>query len=134
MTGVIWYVQLVVYPQLRNVSAEDFPRFHPGHTRRTGFVVAVPMLLELASGILLLLQPGSCTWSPVHSYALPLGALGLIWVSTILFQIPLHARLEKRRDEQAIEKLILGNWVRTLLWSFRSLCLLYLLFLSLLNP
>jgi hypothetical protein len=124
MTGVIWYVQIVVYPQLRNVSGDFFPRYYSSHTIRTGFVVGPPMLLELVSGVALLFwavrfQPGTTLSTLINFFPLL-----LIWLSTLFLQIPLHAKLEKQRDERAIENLINTNWIRTLLWSFRSVWLL----------
>jgi hypothetical protein len=120
MTGVIWYVQIVVYPQLRNVSDDFFSRYYSSHTIRTGFVVGPPMLLELASGVGLLILAATQTSSDLFQMLPGFSPLLLIWLSTLFLQIPMHARLEKKRDERAIEYLIRGNWIRTALWTFRS--------------
>jgi hypothetical protein len=47
LTGVIWVVQLVVYPALALVGKSEFARYHAAHTRGMGWVVGAPMLLEL---------------------------------------------------------------------------------------
>ena len=48
LVGVIWLVQILVYPQLTRVGASDFPAFHVGHTRLITYVVAPLMLGEQA--------------------------------------------------------------------------------------
>jgi len=52
MTGVIWVVQVVVYPQLRDVGAQvaDAPALFREHGRRIVPVVTAPMLLEPGDG------------------------------------------------------------------------------------
>jgi len=128
MTGVIWYVQIVVYPQLRNVPEDFFAGYYSTHTLRTGFIVGPPMLVELVSGSALLLIYSTRSASGISPFLIAFLPLLLIWLSTLFLQIPLHAKLEKQRDACVIEKLIKGNWIRTILWSFRSLWLMYLLF------
>ncbi|NJK90539.1 MAG: hypothetical protein HC904_01130 [Blastochloris sp.] len=92
-------------------------------------VVGPIMLLEALSSLLLL------HWIPTPHSMIPFltlfALLVLIWLSTFLLQMPQHFRLEKNKNHQAIHHLILGNWVRTLLWSLRSLALIHLTWLSL---
>ena len=72
MVGVIWYVQLVHYPLMARVATTSFPEFHNEHTRRTGWVVIGPMLVEAATAVLLVV-PG------VETVPRPLAAeLGLL--------------------------------------------------------
>ncbi len=124
MTGLIWFVQVVHYPLF---AAVDDPAF-VGYTRRhgtlTSYVVAPPMLLELATALAALmpaLRPGFVSApTAVVSAALVLG----IWASTGLLQVPLHERLGRSRDLALVHSLVQGNWLRTVAWSARALLLL----------
>jgi hypothetical protein len=51
MVGVIWFVQIVHYPLFSSVGEAAFSEYERHHARRTGWVVAVPMLLELGTAI-----------------------------------------------------------------------------------
>jgi len=60
MAGVIWVVQVVLYPLFADVGAAEWPAFHASHVRRIAWVVALPMLAHPVVGILLLLErPGA---------------------------------------------------------------------------
>ena len=122
MTGLIWFVQVVHYPLMSRVGEGYFAEYENRHTRFTTRVVAAPMLVELISGLLLL------QWQPI---AVPpiipwLGflALGLIWVSTWRLQVPMHRKLAAGFDAGAHRRLVSTNWLRTALWSLRSLLVL----------
>jgi len=51
-------------------------------------------------------------------------ALGLIWVSTWRLQVPIHRKLAAGFDAGAHRRLVSTNWLRTALWSLRSLLVL----------
>ena len=60
MTGVIWVVQVVLYPLFACVGAAEWPVFHAGHARRIAWVVVGPMLAHPVVGIVLLVErPGA---------------------------------------------------------------------------
>lgn len=91
MVGVIWFVQIVHYPLLVYVGRAESAAYEQAHTRRTAWVVAPPMLIELVTGILLLwIRPASVSLTQAF-----LGAalLAVIWVCTHFVQVPCHARL-----------------------------------------
>jgi hypothetical protein len=118
MVGVIWYVQLVHYPLMARVNPAGFPEFHREHTRRTGWVVIGPMLVEAATAVLLVV-PG------VETVPRPLAAAGLllvlaIWVATFAVQVPLHGRLARGFDSVTHRRLVSTNWARTAAWSIRG--------------
>jgi hypothetical protein len=49
-------------------------------------------------------------------------------MSTFLVSVPLHNLLQKERNSKIIERLILTNWPRTILWTLRLgllFCLLW---------
>lgn len=126
MTGIIWFVQVVHYPLFSEVGAAGFTVYEAKHTKRTGWVVAPLMTVELASGIALL-------WYLPPSTPLPLAQAGLfllilIWASTMLLQVPLHRRLVKGFDAAAHRKLVRSNWLRTLAWSGRTVLLYGMIF------
>ncbi len=117
MTGIIWQVQLLTYPQFLKVPAADFPAYHQSHTERMAWVVGPPMLAELALALLAAWQ----LRSGVSYVGLAL-VIGL-WITTALVQIPLHNRLARGHDRSTIRKLITTNWLRTFLWSARTILL-----------
>jgi hypothetical protein len=124
MVGLIWFVQAVHYPLFRYVPSEGWIRYENAHTKKTGRVVAFPMLLELATTIWLAIR----LWStPDFGWFLASGILLLvIWVSTALWQVPLHRKLEKECHPGAVFWLEKSNWIRTAAWTLRGLIVLAL--------
>ena len=73
MVGLIWFVQVVHYPLMGSVGRPEFVAYERKHTRRTAWVVGPPMLIELATGILLLwVRPSGISLVEV------LGGVGLL--------------------------------------------------------
>ena len=123
MTGVIWFVQVVHYPLFSRVHQEFFAAYGAAHGRLTTWVVAPPMLVELATALLLV-------WSqPIGISCVVLGInlvlLAIIWLSTWLLQVPRHKHLRQAFDEKVHHALVLTNWLRTIAWSVRSLIMLW---------
>ena len=117
MVGVIWMVQVVVYPGFARVPADGFCVWHQDYTRRMGRVVGPLMLMEMAGAVgWLLQQPGS-----IVAWAAGV-ALVAIWVGTVTVQVPQHQRLSAERDLGQMRRLVRGNWLRTILWTFRGGC------------
>ncbi len=117
MTGIIWLVQFVTYPQFLDVNAADFPAYHRHHTHAIGLVVAPLMILELGLA-------AHSAWYFRHSRfrgALILGAalVAALWLVTFLIQVPLHASLTTDWSKSVIEQLVYSNWIRTALWTIR---------------
>ncbi len=118
MTGVIWYVQIVHYPLFARVGEAGFAGFHARHTRWTGWVVAPAMLVELVTGLGLVIRPPA-TASPAAA-ALGLALIAVIWIATALLQVPAHRRLARRFDPVTLRRLVAGNWIRTAAWTARA--------------
>ena len=123
MTGLIWFVQVVHYPLMARVGDAGWTAYEAAHVQRTTWIVGPAMLVELASAALLLV------WATAGGAAMAqlarLGWIGLalllvIWLSTAFLQVPLHGRLAKGTDPQAVRRLVRTNWVRTIAWSARS--------------
>ncbi len=116
MTGIIWLVQLVQYPGFRHVGAAEFGTFHRHHCRSIGLVVGPLMVLELLTALLL-----AVAGEPAWFWRVMLGLLLVIWISTALWQGPLHGRLSREGPRpDLLRALVRGNWLRTILWTARS--------------
>jgi hypothetical protein len=119
MMGLIWFVQVVHYPLMVRVGSASFTWYHFGHTRRTSWVVILPMLIELSTGVWLWAS-GAITHKLFEA---SLALLALVWMTTFLIQVPLHHGLSKGYDKALLDRLILSNWIRTALWTARAVLL-----------
>jgi hypothetical protein len=121
LVGLIWTVQIVVYPLFDRVGRAVFASWHQAYVERIGRVVGPLMLMEMGTA-------GWLLWAgwrdPVFVSSVAL--LGFIWVTTALVQVPLHRRLAGGFEGAAHQRLVRTNWLRTLAWSLRGL-LLFLL-------
>jgi len=118
MTGLIWLIQLVNYPLMSLVSEDHFVAYEAAHCRRISPVVLPLMTCELVTSGWFCIRP----ISGVDAELIAGGMLVvLLWASTFLVQVPLHARLEKGFCRKAWKRLVFSNWIRTALWSARSL-------------
>ncbi len=120
MTGVIWFVQIVHYPLFSRVGQRGFCEYEREHVRRTGWVVAGPMLAELAAAVAVVWVVGG--WLAWTGLAL----VGVIWISTGVWQVPAHRRLEAGFDASVHLWLTRTNWIRTAGWTARSVIALAL--------
>lgn len=124
MTGIIWMVQIVTYPQFLDVAAADFVALHGHYTNAITLVVAPLMILELGLAV-------ASAWHFRASslrrqmFAGAMLAAGL-WLVTFLVQVPQHEVLSRGWSEPVIRDLIAGNWVRTMLWSVRLALLFHI--------
>jgi uncharacterized membrane protein len=122
MTGLIWFVQLVHYPLMARVGEQVFAEYEVEHQRRTGWAVGPAMLIEMVTAVWLLIMPVE-TLGPTIGW-IGLGLLVVIWISTAAVQVPLHRKLEVGFNPHFIRQLATTNWLRTVLWSARSVLLL----------
>lgn len=127
MTGVIWLVQLVVYPQFLRVPETEFEYYYARHATMVWPLVVPLMVSELGLALF-------SAWYFRHShirvavYVASFFAVA-VWITTFLVQVPLHRALEEAWSLESIHRLIDTNWIRTGMWSLR-LGLLYWLTLS----
>jgi hypothetical protein len=122
LCGLIWTIQLVHYPAF-SFAKENFQTFHAFHSFRISLIVLPIMCIELLSGILLFVYGGhSQFW--LYNLVLIFG----VWLSTFFLSVPQHNVLGIQFNEHALFLLVLTNWVRTFLWTFRSGLLLLFLF------
>jgi hypothetical protein len=122
MAGILWYVQVVHYPLFAEVGEEMWFAYHADHERRTGWVVAPLMIVELgtAAGIVVLGGHG----------ALAIAGLALAattWLLTFSLAVPLHRRLNTAREPVTLQRLVNINWLRTAVWTAHGVVALALL-------
>jgi hypothetical protein len=119
MVGVIWFVQIVHYPLMREVGDDGFVEYARRHQQTTSYVVGPLMLLEAGTGVTLAaMQFGREGWQPAWWMAHAL--LLLIWVSTLLIQMPIHGKLLQGPNPSLVMRLVRTNWIRTIGWTARA--------------
>ncbi len=124
--GLIWTVQLLVYPQFRNVGPAAWDAYHAFHMQWITPVVGPLMLLEVGTMAALLLS-GIWTTQNVQAWIGGPVLIGLIWASTALVSVPLHHQLQSGFHLETIDRLVQTNWIRTILWSCRTGWVVYVL-------
>lgn len=125
MTGLIWLIQLVHYPSFQFVNKQNFLEFHSFHSTRITWIVGPMMLLELITAAYLLM-----TAEAKGILILNLVLLIMIWLSTAFLSVPLHNQLASGFNSEIIQKLVVTNWPRTVLWTLRFGLLIYLILLG----
>ena len=120
MTGLCWFVQIVHYPLFRAMKLEDLPQYEQKN-KVTGYVTVTVMTVELITALVLVYQQFELL------YILNIIFLALIWLSTMVYQVPMHLKLMIVASNETISKLIRTNWIRTLGWTVRSGILLIIL-------
>jgi hypothetical protein len=124
MLGVILVVQWVHYPLFRHVGAADYATYQAGHMRRITAIVGPLMGVELGTAVALAWAPpaGVSAWQAWSG----LGLVALIWGTTGLVQVPLHAALTEGFDPAAHRRLVRTNWIRTVAWALRAALVLWM--------
>jgi len=118
LAGLVWVVQLVVYPSFRLVGPTPaWAAVHAAHGRAISPVVAVPWAVQGLTLAALLVREGPT----------PLLVLtGLLALSTVLVtvavSVPLHTRLAQGYDDDLARRLTRTNWLRTAAWTAGTAC------------
>ena len=118
LAGLVWVVQLVVYPSFLHVGGTTaWPAVHAAHTRAVALVVGPPWAVQGLTLAALLVRDGL---SPL------LAVTGLLALATVLVtvavSVPLHNRLGQAYDEASARRLVRTNWWRTAAWSGGAVC------------
>ena len=121
MTGVIWIVQLLVYPNFMFIESTEFKKFHHFHTSRISYIVAPVMLIELITAGALYLQDFK-----LFSFINLLLAV-FLWLLTGFVSVPLHNKIQESFSMESVRSLIQTNRFRTALWTLKSLYWIYYL-------
>jgi hypothetical protein len=119
MTGIIWLVQVLIYPFFKIVGRTEFKHFHDFHMKKISLVVSPLMLLELITAIWLIIN------HPEAIYLFNFISVVILWGTTFLINVPAHHKLNYESEESK-ENLMKFNWIRTIIWSLRSILLFYL--------
>lgn len=118
LTGLVWVVQLVVYPSFLLVGGGPaWPAVHAAHTRAVALAVGPPWAVQGTTVAALLVRDGP---SPL---LLLTGVLALATVVvTLAVSVPLHTRLGRGYDERTARRLVATNWLRTAAWTAGTVC------------
>lgn len=121
MMGIIWLVQVLVYPSFLLIPPNQRAPFHRHHVNRISTIVLPLMVAELACGVWLTWL----VWPNVGvDRAAAMACLATVWISTFSLQVPLHQRIAITGEERTIRLLISSNWIRTLAWTIKTALLM----------
>ncbi len=120
MVGVIWLVQLVVYPMFMDAGPEAFPAWETEHSRRIQLVVGPAILLQLVVALALVARSVDDA-AERRLCAANLLALLVAVGATGLVSVPLHDELSGGFSASTIDTLVQTNWIRTAAWSLQLL-------------
>lgn len=125
LVGLIWTVQISLYPLFARVGAAEFGAYHRHHSRSITVLVGPLMATELATGVFLVVwPPGEIGRAP---FFVGLLLVGVLWTSTALWQVPAHGALGTGFASGPHRRLVSTNWLRTGLWSARGVLLLWVM-------
>ena len=120
MTGLIWVVQLVIYPLFTSIDDSSFKRYHQEYAKRITWVVLPLMFSELFLSAAFLYRLRDLTSSLLFILVI------LLWACTFFLSVPCHQSLDDG-DLSVKKRLVQTNWPRTLFWSIRTIVLSNLL-------
>ena len=101
MVGVIWVIQLVHYPAFHFIDKDMYASFQKFHMNSISLIVVPVMILELATGVLLL-AGNSKNILIIISFSL----LILIWAITGIFFSGAHGKLILGYNTLVVDKLV----------------------------
>ena len=116
MTGVSLLIQLTHYPSFAQIDSSKFLEFHRQHSNALGILAGPAMAVELITAFWLA-SSTQTLW-----FLNALGVLAL-WAITFLISVPCHQTLSQGFNEAAWRRLVRTNWLRTAIWTLRSLAL-----------
>lgn len=115
MVGLIWLVQLVHYPMFAAIERAEFRPWHAFHTERITWIVIGPMLVELVTSVMFVLDRRDA------NAGVGVGLVAVIWAVTFAVMIPLHDKLQAGGfDAEVHAALVNWNWIRTIAWTARG--------------
>ena len=113
MTGIIWMVQIAIYPLFARLEGDALDDYHTRYMARVTYVIAPLMFIEAASCAACLYLGDWQKMTP--SFLL----IAIDWASTALIQVPQHAKLTPK----TVPALVHFNWIRTIAWTTRTVLL-----------
>lgn len=112
--GLIWLVQLSIYPHLLLLCQhcpEQWPSIHHQHSAVMGAFAGAPMIIQLTAAI------GLAVIDPNWFTGTYLTLVVLTWILTFGLSVPCHNRLSSSADLPTAHKLVTSNWYRTIVWT-----------------
>jgi hypothetical protein len=127
-TGLVWVIQLLVYPGFDDMTGPDWTAVHARHTRLMGWLVSGPWAVQgLTCAVLLFRRPDGV---PLVA-ALAAGLCGAVTVAvTVAVSVPCHQRLARGWDPAVHARLTRTNWWRTAAWSLGGVVALVMIGLA----
>jgi hypothetical protein len=119
MCGVIWIIQVVHYPGFAKYNPSQFIEAHAKHSSAMGLLVGPVMIIEILAAFWLVIKLSN--YISIINLVLVL----LLWFFTFFASVPLHNRLSTGFDLEVIQKLVLTNWPRTVLWTAKAILTSY---------
>lgn len=120
LVGLIWTIQLVHYPSFLWVNKDDFRSYACFHANRISLIVVPLMLAEAVTAVIWMVESQYGVWQSVNVLG-----IALVWLSTFYFSVPCHNKLQNEGwNESTINRLVLTNWPRTLIWTSRGILLI----------
>ena len=108
---LIWLVQIIIYPGMHGWDHSRFETLHRVYYRRIAFIVGPLMPAQAVVALYqLAVVRDFITLTQVM-------LIGLVGVATVFISMPLHRRLSRGYDVEAVNQLIRTNWLRTAGWS-----------------
>jgi hypothetical protein len=115
LTGIIWTVQVVHYPLMAQVGADEHVAYAKAHAPRMAAVVMLPWSVQGASvAWLLTVRPDGVAFAAIAAAAV---AAATTVVVTLVASIPAHGQLQHGPDAVAHRRLVRSNWLRTAAWT-----------------
>jgi hypothetical protein len=118
MFGVIWTIQVVHYPLMKQIPTSAFKAYEADHRARITFVVGPLMAVEGLCVLAFLAWPpaGVAWWLPWVGAIAEAVAIG----TTAFVSAPMHVRLSENPDPALLDRLVATNWIRTVAWTARA--------------
>ena len=109
---LIWLVQLIIYPAFASIGENEFADWHRRYVKIISFIVSPLMLAQMALVLRLVFT------QPDLPNFLMLSGILIIWISSFSLSVPCHKKLlQSGKDQSVISRLVLTNWIRTLVWT-----------------
>ena len=120
LCAVILITQFITYPSFLESDRTKFISYHRKYVKIISFIVAPVMIVEIftLSMLVYLLKD----FLLIKSLILLL----CIWLTTFIMIVPLHNNLSIKFNQNEVTKLISYNWVRTFLWLFKLIVILFI--------
>ena len=107
---LICLIQVIIYPSFDYIETKNFKTWHIRYTWVISLIVVPLMLLQIGVELCHALVAEPRWWRAM--------LIGLVLIATFSLSVPCHKKLQSMGKRTVIiRKLVLTNWIRTLLWT-----------------